>query len=327
MPECAHCHRVLKNESALIQHCKDKGHPYPSALASKPAVPAPAPASKVPTAVPSSSTVVASSSTVPYECKPCGVSYRDKPSLDQHNATRHPPKPFKCVPCGVDFSTTDAFSIHLRTSPKHPKCPQCNSGFLDETQLKLHQARHQKCVQCGSVFTNKTQLEEHVESAHPQAVACACGREYAPSDRQKHYPSVVGPPGGAMPTVGFADDETCDGHMETNHPRPVRVPSPPPRSPSPIPRVLPQTNFASSMESQAPARSTQSSPLVQRAALAVQAVAFLTEVKMIDRGGQTYQTVEASSHVQRAISEPTVPTVSSIGKPYHDEMGWVLNKT
>ena len=161
MPECAHCHRVLKNEAALLQHCKDKGHPFASTLAGRPAAPAPASASKTSTAVPSASTVVASSSVAPlYECKPCGVSYLDKLSLDQHNASKHPPKPFKCAPCGVDFSTTDAFSIHLRNSPKHPKCPQCNSGFIDETQLKLHQARHQKCVQCGSLFVNKVQLEE-----------------------------------------------------------------------------------------------------------------------------------------------------------------------
>ena len=88
--------------------------------------------------------------------------------------------------------------------------------------------------------------------------------------------------------------------METNHPRPpVRIPSPPPRSPSPVPRALPRTDLvsygiaahtissrpcpypvqASSLEVQGTVRSTQSSPLVQRATLAVPAVAFLTEVK------------------------------------------------
>ncbi|KAM5541759.1 hypothetical protein V8D89_004488 [Ganoderma adspersum] len=373
MPECAHCHKVLKNESALLQHCKDKGHPFASALAGRPAVPVPAPSSKTSTAVPSSSTAVPASSTPLYECKPCGVSYRDKPSLDQHNASKHAPKPFSCAPCGVGFSTTDAFSIHLRNSPKHPKCPQCNSGFLDETQLKLHQARHQKCVQCGSVFVNKAQLEEHVEAAHPPAVECTCGREYAPPDQQKHYREsgnhpvcfVCGDgflddstldkhlssahlearcrlcarqfrssdelqnhylmslahPHCALCEVGFADDETCDRHMSTNHPRPARVPSSPPRSPSPVPRTFPQTNFAFSLEAQGIVRSTQSSPLVQRAALAVPAVAFLTEVKSeSDVDDDTYQTVEASSHVQRAISEPTVPTVSSIG-PYSVQDG------
>ncbi len=87
--------------------------------------------------------------------------------------------------------------------------------------------------------------------------------------------------------------------MSTNHPRPARMPSPPPRSPSPVPRVLPRTTLVShcftaratssrpcpysiqvsALEVQGPVRSTQSSPLVQRAALAVPAVAFLTEVK------------------------------------------------
>ena len=89
--------------------------------------------------------------------------------------------------------------------------------------------------------------------------------------------------------------------MSTNHPRPARVPSPPPRSPSPIPRPFPQASFVSSdfaiyatssrpcpypvqaasleVQGNGNVRSTQSSPLVQRAALAVPAVAFLTEVK------------------------------------------------
>ena len=123
-------------------------------------MPKPTPASTS-SAVPSSSTVAASSSISPlHECKSCGVAYLDKISLDQHNASKHPPKPHKCAPCGLDFSTMEALSVHFRCSPNHPKCPQCNSSFIDETQLRLHQAIHPKCTQCDAVFVNKTQLEE-----------------------------------------------------------------------------------------------------------------------------------------------------------------------
>ena len=166
MSECNTCHRVLKTEAALLQHCRDKGHPYVSPLVGRSApapVRAPAPVS-TPSASTSTSTATAiasSSAAAPtYECKPCGTAFREKAAYDLHNTSKHPPKPFKCAPCGLDFSSADALSIHFRYFDAHPKCPQCNAAFVDQTQLKLHLAAHPKCAQCGSVLLNKTQLEE-----------------------------------------------------------------------------------------------------------------------------------------------------------------------
>lgn len=164
MFECTTCKKVLKKESALVQHCKDKGHPYVAPVAKATPVRTRASTASLPTtsAVASSTAAVASSSTakVLIECALCSTSFNDKTSYDQHIASKHPPKPFKCAPCGVEFSSAEALSIHYKHFAVHPKCPQCGSAFIDSTQLKLHQAIHPKCSQCGSIFLNRAHLEE-----------------------------------------------------------------------------------------------------------------------------------------------------------------------
>ncbi|TBU57418.1 hypothetical protein BD310DRAFT_821527 [Dichomitus squalens] len=245
MSECITCHRVLKNDAALLQHCRDKGHPYRSPLVARQAAAAPAPA-PVPASTSSAaksastSTAIGSSSTLSppaYECKVCSVSFRDKATYDQHNASKHAPKPFKCAPCGLEFSSADALSIHFRHFPVHPKCPQCNSAFVDQTQLKLHQAAHPKCAQCDSVFLNKVQLEEHYRESgsHPVCFVCGegfandsmldkhlssahlegrcrlCDRQFRSAEElQNHYHVSSAHPHCALCEVGFADDEACD---------------------------------------------------------------------------------------------------------------------
>ncbi|RPD56935.1 hypothetical protein L226DRAFT_512716 [Lentinus tigrinus ALCF2SS1-7] len=401
MPLCSTCSKSLKSEAALIQHCKDKSHLYVAPKVTQP--------------VPSSSSGAATSSyalTV-YECLVCSVSFNSQTAYAQHNASKHPPKPFKCAPCKLEFSSAEALGLHFRHSAVHPKCPQCDSAFIDQAQLDWHQTIHPKCTQCGSIFPNRTRLDEHVALAHPPTVKCVpCGREFkSEADRKQHYHASSNHPtcfvcregfaddaeidnhlsgahqesrckscnrqfrsvddlhghylaSSAHPhcavcEVGFADDESCDKHMETNHPRPPRMPSPPHRMPSPPPRMpsppprmpsppprmpsppplmpsLPPrmpspmssivshmpTAEPSSLETQIPSQSTQSSPLVQRPKLnGVVTSATLASVgDKSEPDDDTYQTVEASSHVQRAVSEPTVMTVSSIGySSVHDE--------
>ena len=153
MPLCSTCSKSLKSEAALIQHCRDKAHAYIAPTASQ---------AKATTST--SSAVATTSSAVKsltiYECATCFMSFKDKASYDQHNASQHKPKPFKCAPCGLEFSSAEALGIHFRHFAVHPKCPQCDSAFIDHAQLNLHQAIHPKCAICGSYFLNRTRLEE-----------------------------------------------------------------------------------------------------------------------------------------------------------------------
>ncbi|KAI0747088.1 hypothetical protein C8Q80DRAFT_1271889 [Daedaleopsis nitida] len=372
MAECTTCKRVLKNESALLQHCKDKGHPYLAPSKGTPPVPVrpPFPASaSTSSTVPSAGPAPAASRGphVLIECTRCSTTFTDKLVYDQHVVTKHPSKPYKCVPCALEFSSAEALSVHFRHFAVHPKCSTCSAAFLDQTQLNLHQAAHPKCGKCDSVFFNRAQLDEHVAVAHPVWKCVPCGREFASAaarkshyqdspthpicficregfaddvevdnhlarahldakcrlcnrqfrqveDLQSHYLTSSVHPHCALCEIGFSDDETCGKHMQTNHPRP------PPRTPSPQPNVppSPRSEFAqalTSIETNAPTHSVQSSPLVQRPTL--NGVSFTTSLAVArvesDIDDDTYQTVEASSHVQRAISEPTVPTASSLG--------------
>ncbi|KAI0711464.1 hypothetical protein C8Q76DRAFT_59394 [Earliella scabrosa] len=379
MAECTTCKRVLKNEAALVQHCRDKGHPY---VAPRTSAPAP---SSTPSAVAPSASAVASSSTahVLIECSLCSITFNDKTSYDQHVFNKHPSKPYKCAPCALQFSSAEALAIHFRHHPSHPKCPQCNSAFLDQTQLKLHQAIHPKCIQCELIFLHRAQVDEHVAVAHPVFKCGPCKREFAnAADRNRHFQDSTAHPicfvcrdgfvddaeldkhlsGAHLDTkcrlcnrqfrlvddlhnhyftssahphcalceVGFPDDESCDKHMETNHPRP------PPRMPSPefsmASPVRPSSEMPSSLETQVVSQMIYPPSMTQRQTgpmingpTSQSLMASLGDDDSDADDDLTYQTVEASSHVQRAISEPTVPTISSIGYgSVHDEsaLGW-----
>ncbi|KAI9062212.1 hypothetical protein FKP32DRAFT_1593784 [Trametes sanguinea] len=283
--------------------------------------------------------------SVQYECKPCCLLFSDKAAYEDHNQRSHPPpKPapkFKCPPCGVEFSSSEALSIHFRNFAVHPKCPKCGSAFIDQTQLKLHMAVHENmfscdacgrevkiserqkhykespnhptCFVCEEGFYEGADLEKHLSTAHLATRCSRCRRQFRSSDElQDHY--LVSPmhPHCAICEIGFVDNVACDKHMELNHP------SPPPQV-EPAPAIQPSQSFSiptSSLETQ---RSTQSSPLVQRSSLSDVALAMVTTTSIAnvqeksELGDDSYETVEASSHVQRAVSEPTVPTVSSIG--------------
>lgn len=170
MAVCFTCNRAFKNEAALAQHGKDKGHSHiaPSAPRASYPQPVPAPAPKPvkvapapkPAAVPKAATVpkvVAAPTPAPkpvpkvvptvkpatpappaFECKPCCLVFTDQTGLDEHKRSKHPPPPtYNCIPCAMQFSSPEALSIHLRYFAAHPKCPECHSPFLDQTQLDM----------------------------------------------------------------------------------------------------------------------------------------------------------------------------------------------
>ncbi|KAL7283994.1 hypothetical protein ACG7TL_001267 [Trametes sanguinea] len=302
--EAYKCSSGARLESALLQHCKDKfGHKPLTASATSAttttARPAAAPAQEAgpstPAAMPASSTKAKgkAAASVHYECQPCCLLFTDKAAYDDHNQRLHPPPKaapkFKCPPCGVEFSSSEALSLHCRNSFVHPKCPKCNSAFIDQTQLKLHMVVHENtfsCGPCGREIKVSERQQHYKESRnHPSCFVCEerfyddadldkCKRQFRSADElQNHY--LVSPmhPHCAICEIGFVDDVACD----------------------------------------------KSSPLVQRSSLSDVALAMVATASLAvaqeksELGDDSYETIEASSHVQRAVSEPTVPTVSSIG--------------
>ncbi|KAI0634789.1 hypothetical protein C8Q77DRAFT_1156178 [Trametes polyzona] len=389
MPICTICNRSFGKESALAQHCKDKpGHNYVAprpqapttpAKAAQPATPAktanPAPAPKpvqVPSTTPAAeagpSKTTASSTPLPtFECKPCCLLFAKQADLDEHKRVKHPvasTATFACVPCSMQFSSSEALSIHMKYFSSHPKCPQCNSAFIDQSQLDMHlklahpagspkfkctkcecdvaladrekhfreSPNHPVCSICNTGFLDDAALSTHLSSAHIEFRCSACQRQFrSREDLQQHFLTSPMHPHCALCEIGFIDDPACDKHMEINHPRP------PPRLPTPSMTPTPVTAsvvtasvstgyvvpshfkvmellvkvIPSSVEVQ---RSTQSSPLVQRPSLSIVNTAVTTVLKeKSEIDDDSYETVEASSHVQRAVSEPTLPTASSMG--------------
>ncbi|OJT01686.1 Zinc finger protein 2 [Trametes pubescens] len=365
-------HRSFKNDAALAQHGKDKGHSYVAPSAPRASYPQPAPAAapqpvKVapapkPAAVPKAKAVpkvaavpapapkpvpkvaptAKSATPAPpaFECKPCCLVFTDQTGLSEHKRSKHPSPPtYNCVPCAMQFSSPEALSIHLRYFAAHPKCPECQSPFLDQTQLDMHMKlahpekpkykcapcgwevavsdlpkhfrespNHPVCFVCDEGFLGDSELNTHMSSAHLEFRCEPCRRQLrSKEDLLQHYVTSPLHPHCALCEVGFVDDEACDKHMEINHPRPPpRLPTPSTTSMNATVSVLPST-----VE---PPCSTQSSPLVQRPSLNIvhpAASAVVNEKSELD--DDTYETVEASSHVQRAVSEPTLPTASSMG--------------
>ncbi|KAI0777365.1 hypothetical protein BD413DRAFT_468071 [Trametes elegans] len=323
---------------ACAQHCRDKRHSQRTVQIT-PAVPTPS--ASGPSA--STSVTAASTATTTYECKPCCLVFTNKALYDEHIQNRHPAQPqemYKCTPCGINFSSAEALSIHYRNFPVHPKCPVCKAAFVDDKQLSLHQTAHVprtfRCAPCGrdilvserskhyqespshpscfvceEGFRDDSELNDHLSSAHLQTRCSLCKRQLRSTEElENHY--LISPmhPHCASCEVGFVDDVACSKHMELAHPHP------PPKvaSPSPAPAIT-SISISVPPSSVGTQQSTQSSPLVQRPLMsgAMPTVELVAENERSDLDDDTYETVEASSHVQRAVSEPTLPTVSSIG--------------
>ena len=106
-------------------------------------------------------------------CPQCDHKAHDQPSLAKHIKVVHLGlKPFKCQAC--DFRSTTESNIlnhekRRHSSEKSHFCLFCNKGFLQLTNLSIHERTHtgQKtinCPQCDTLFSTKWFLEKHIKS-------------------------------------------------------------------------------------------------------------------------------------------------------------------
>ncbi|KAJ6616431.1 hypothetical protein B0H10DRAFT_1394625 [Mycena sp. CBHHK59/15] len=69
-------------------------------------------------------------------CVLCNVGLKDDAAYDEHAASEHPER--RCIPCKRQFTSRDDLHSHYLSSPVHPKCSQCNMGFVDDNAFNSH---------------------------------------------------------------------------------------------------------------------------------------------------------------------------------------------
>jgi len=110
----------------------------------------------------------------PFHCKVCNMTFKRKPALECHIASRHAPlKSFKCSYCEKFFSVESHLKIHLRghTGQGLEECEHCRKKFKTSNQPKQHLITHTKwsdfmCSLCEKPCVSRYALELHTRGTH-----------------------------------------------------------------------------------------------------------------------------------------------------------------
>ncbi|TFK85219.1 hypothetical protein K466DRAFT_552455 [Polyporus arcularius HHB13444] len=230
-------------------------------------------------------------------CGHCGLRLRDKGELRRHVTLTHQPTvTVKCVPCGQNFETSVERKQHYQVSVNHPTCSVCGEGYADDAEIDNHLSWAHldfRCKTCNEQFRSVDDLQSHYlsSSEHPHCASCE---------------------------IGFADDQSCDKHMETDHPRPPpRMPSPLLRTPSPVIALVSHTRTVepSSPETPPTSQPIQSSPIASAASTGT--VADMEGTSTVEtplaRPRPTPTMVEGTWRCRLCAMEPTAPTATICG--------------
>ncbi|KAH9835437.1 uncharacterized protein C8Q71DRAFT_119868 [Rhodofomes roseus] len=206
-PSCSRCGESFKDLTQLSKHIA-AAHILKKAAAPASAVPsspaAPQPIQTTP-AQPAASTSASGTSTSKGKAVSWGV-------------------------CGSCHGSILDLQTHYDYSTQHPKCEECNMGFLDASALQIHTTSAHppiQCTSCGEGFADALSLQNHMASAHPSPQCKTCGRLFTGTeDLKQHYRDSPNHPSCASCSIGFPDAATFQRHMVDVHPTPVQIPSP-----------------------------------------------------------------------------------------------------
>ncbi|PCH44697.1 hypothetical protein WOLCODRAFT_145119 [Wolfiporia cocos MD-104 SS10] len=225
------------------------------------------------------------------KCDPCMKGFQDQLDLDAHNSLAHAPAKVKCNPCGKLFTPAE-LQQHYNSSPAHPNCIVCETGFETNALHKQHiTTAHpdSRCSVCARLFRDKAALQDHFNgsSMHPSCAICE---------------------------IGFLDDAACDEHMVTAHPprKPETPPAPPmilqeDEKPSPL-----EHTFAPSLITQSEVRSLPASPLFRPSSAASAHSEDVTLATPSSIASELVSDNYSMPHVPRTASEPSMFSTSSL---------------
>ncbi|KAI0336669.1 hypothetical protein GY45DRAFT_6509 [Cubamyces sp. BRFM 1775] len=101
-----------------------------------------------------------------WSCPGCPLYFDDSTALNSHCAQTHPDLETQyhrfCLTCQQIVSKGP---IHFTTSPKHPKCAGCRTGFEDKARLREHLRSENACETCMIHHGSHEDLQLHYLSA------------------------------------------------------------------------------------------------------------------------------------------------------------------
>ena len=110
-------------------------------------------------------------------CRKCDdtVEFKDFPSLCLHYRCHHPL--LHCRRCNLRFTTAEELNNHIKTSPRHFCCQQCDGAvqFRDTYNLRLHYKKCHPltyCQICDEHFAASYELHAHTEECHTRCNSC-----------------------------------------------------------------------------------------------------------------------------------------------------------
>ena len=121
--------------------------------------------------------MVSHSDERPFKCTICDYSCKTSATLKSHNLIHSEEKPFKCTICDYSCKCLDSLKVHIRrhNGEKNYHCEyeNCNSSFVDASDLKKHSVSHSdvkpfKCNTCDESFSRARTLKKHNDVIHLQ---------------------------------------------------------------------------------------------------------------------------------------------------------------
>ncbi|XP_075207454.1 uncharacterized protein LOC142312396 [Anomaloglossus baeobatrachus] len=159
----------------------------------------------------------------PYSCSICGLCFRKKSILANHQKAHTGKKPYSCLDCGKCFAKKSDLAIHQKshtrqktffcsecgkcvsrrsvshqrshTGNKPYSCSECVKYFIRKTDIVRCQAKPFSCSECGRCFSQKSKLLTHKRlHIKEKPFSCSvCGKSFIKKlDLAKHQRTHTG---------------------------------------------------------------------------------------------------------------------------------------
>ncbi|VDC03739.1 unnamed protein product [Peniophora sp. CBMAI 1063] len=150
-----------------------------------------------------------------------------------------------CQLCNTACTGVAGLANHYRSSPRHPTCPRCGTGFFDRSDLETHAAEkhprttccglsiaiedleehyfnsmnHMHCDSCEIGFKEENDLREHNRIQHSRHTCTVCDKDFSSADELKAHRKTRGVHvlcefcNGAFKNTGAMIDHYANTHL------------------------------------------------------------------------------------------------------------------